>query len=551
MGDNKLIFAGFDPMNRLNRAKSKKKFYADRTYQPVYVDLLPPCNEACPAGENVQLWMTLAQAGRWREAWEVIIKNNPMPAIHGRVCYHPCELSCNRKFIDVSVNIHAVERFLGDMALTEKWSVPATAMLPLNGKKILIIGSGPAGLAAAYHLRLLGYEPTIYEALPKAGGMMRIGIPRYRLPQEILDGEIKRIEDMGIKIICNHKVTDVLAEKEQGGFAAGFMAVGAHQGWRSELKLNNPQCLIEEAIAFLQSVEFGEVPKLGERLIVYGGGNTAIDVARTARRLGVREIFVVYHRDRQRMVAFDFEVEEALEEGIKFVFLRSLQAINGKMAQFDIVELDAAGKKKITGQIEELPVDTLIFALGQTPATDFLRTVSGMQINDNATVNIDATMMTGCAGIFAGGDMLPSERSVTIATGHGKKAAHYIDAYLRSARYEQPPKHKRVTYDMMNVWFEDESAKTKQKLVAPAERSSSFAEVVKDLPLSESAYEAQRCLSCGNCFECDGCYAACPERAITKLGRDKRYRIDYDLCTGCGVCYEQCPCAAIEMVLRK
>jgi NADPH-dependent glutamate synthase beta subunit-like oxidoreductase len=515
-----------------------------RAQRPIYEDLLPPCNNACPAGEDVQAWLTHAQAGRFREAWETIVKDNPLPAVHGRVCYHPCESNCNREQLDGAVSIHAVERFLGDRALEEGWIPEISAKS--TGKRILVIGAGPSGLSCAHHLCLMGHEVEIHEAGPMAGGMTHFGIPAYRLPRDVLDGEIRRIEKMGVKIVLNHKVEDVVAEQKAGKFDAVFVAVGAHLSKRTEIPSRDAGKILD-AVSFLRDVETGQAPKLGRRVAIYGGGNTAMDAARVAMRMGV-EPMIIYRRDREHMPAHEFEADEAIEEGVKIHWLRTIKSIDETTFTVEVMEVDDKGRPQPTGKFETLQADDLILALGQDTDTGFLRKVPGVEFKDDGVVIVSPNMMTGHAGLFAGGDMVPSERTVTIAVGHGKKAARNIDAYLRGETYTKPPKGDLASFDKLHLWFYTDTEQRPQGHVDLQRRKSSFEEVVKGLSQKEAVYEAKRCLSCGNCFECDGCYGACPEDAILKLGPGKRYRYDYDLCTGCAVCYEQCPCHAISMI---
>jgi len=515
-----------------------------RMQRPVYVDLLPPCNNACPAGENIQAWLAHAQEGRFEEAWRQIVRDNPMPAVHGRVCYHPCESNCNRDRLDATVSIHAVERFLGDKALAEGWTIPIEAAP--SGKRILIVGGGPSGLSAAHHLALMGHEVEVREAGPVAGGMMHFGIPSYRMPRDVLDAEIKRIEDMRVKITLNHKVADLLQEKEAGGFDAAFVAVGAHISKRTDIPSRDAGKILD-AVNFLKDVEEGTPPKLGRRVAVYGGGNTAMDAARVAMRLG-HEPMIIYRRDREHMPAHEFEADEAMEEGVKIHWLRTIKSIDETTFTVEVMEIDENGRPRPTGEVETLEADDLILALGQDTDTEFLRGVPGLEFKWDGTVVVDEHLMTGYAGVFAGGDMVPSDRSVTIAVGHGKKAARNIDAYLKGEVYQAPAKHDVAGFDKLHVWFYTDAAQRPQGHLDIAQRRSSFSEVVLGLSDKEAVYEAKRCLSCGNCFECDGCYGACPESAVIKLGPGNRYKYNYDLCTGCAVCFEQCPCHAIDMI---
>ncbi len=516
-----------------------------RTRHPLYLDLLPPCNHACPAGEDIQAWLAHARAGRYREAWLTLVQDNPLPAIHGRVCYHPCEASCNRKDIDSAVSIHAVERFLGDEAAREGWRLPVEATP--SGKRVLIVGAGPSGLSAAYHLARLGHTVEIRDAGPLPGGMMHFGIPAYRLPREELMREVQRIEAMGVSIVLNHKVKDLLAEKDAGGFDAAFVAIGAHASRHVDIPARDAAHVLD-AVSLLRGVGAGEHPKLGRRVAIYGGGNTAMDAARTARRLGADEALIIYHRDRAHMAAHAFEAEEALQEGVKIRWLTSIRDIAGPSLTVEVMELGADGTPRGTGEIETLTADTLVLALGQQAESGFLAKIPGIEVAADGTVVVAPNMMTGHPGIFAGGDMVPSERTVTAAVGHGRKAAHAIDRWLRGEDARPAQLRPVVGFEMLHLPIYSDAEQRAQATLPAATRSAGFEEVVAGLGEADARYEAQRCLSCGNCFECDQCYAACPEQAIEKLGPGLRYQLLYDRCTGCGVCYEACPCHAIEMI---
>ena len=516
-----------------------------RTQRPRYVDLLPPCNQACPAGENIQAWLTQAEKGDFFEAWQTLMRDNPMPGIHGRVCYHPCEDSCNRGRLDSTVSIHAVERFLGDLAREAGWQIALDAKA--TGKRILVVGAGPSGLSAAYHLTRMGHTVEIHEAGPVAGGMMHFGIPAYRLPRDVLDAEIKRIEDMGVKIVLNHRVEDLLAEREEGRFDAMFIAVGAHISKRTDIPARDAGKMLD-ALTFLKSVESGEAPRLGRRVAIYGGGNTAMDAARVAKRLGADEALIIYRRDRAHMPAHESEADEALAEGVKINWLRTIRQIDQTTFTVEKMAIDENGRPQPTGELESLEADALILALGQDVDTGFLRKMPGVEFKRDGTVIVDENMMTGHPGLFAGGDMVPSDRTVTVGVGHGKKAARHIDAFLRGESYVKPPKHELASFDKLHVWYFTDAAQRPQPNLDTARRKTTFDEVVGGLSEKEAVYEARRCLSCGNCFECDGCFGACPEDAIIKLGPGKGYRYDFDRCTGCAVCFEQCPCHAIDMI---
>ncbi len=515
-----------------------------RSERPVYVDRLPPCNAQCPAGENIQGWLFQAESGDYEAAWQVLMRDNPMPAVMGRVCYHTCETACNRGSLDAAVSIHSVERFLGDWAI-EKGLVPRIDAPP-SGKRVLVIGAGPSGLSAAYHLTRLGHAVTIREAGPMAGGMMRFGIPKYRLPRAVLDAEIARILALGVTLELNRKVEDVEAAFAEG-FDAIFTAVGAHLAKRTEIPAHAAGKILD-AVSLLRQVELGEAPQLGRRVIVYGGGNTAMDVARTAKRLGAEDAMIVYRRSRKEMPAHAFEAQEAEEEGVLIHWLRTIKEIDETTVTVEKMVVDENHRPQPTGEFETLEADTLVLALGQDVDTGFLTRVAGVEIARDGVVSVDAQMMTGRPGLFAGGDMVPAERTVTVAVGHGKKAARHIDAWLRGGAYAPAAKHPLAAFERLNTWYYDDAPRQVQAELALVRRQTSFDEVVAGLTEENALYEARRCLSCGNCFECDNCFGVCPDNAVIKLGPGNRFRIDYDYCKGCGLCAAECPCGAIEMV---
>ncbi|OIP09500.1 MAG: glutamate synthase [Betaproteobacteria bacterium CG2_30_68_42] len=518
-----------------------------RTSRPEYVDRLPPCNHACPAGENIQGWLYHAESGDYEAAWRELVKNNPLPAIMGRVCYHPCEGACNRGRLDESVAINAVERFLGDEAIRRGWRFAHGA--PTSGRRVLVVGAGPSGLSAAYHLRTLGHAVEIHEAGPLAGGMMRFGIPQYRLPREVLDAEIARILDLGVKLVLNAKVDDLLETMRAGRFDAAFLAVGAHIAKRAYIPAGDSSRILD-AVSVLRSMEGEDQPLLGRRVVVYGGGNTAIDVARTARRLGAEEAILVYRRTRERMPAHDFEVEEALQEGVMMKWLSTIRQADEGRIVVEKMRLDDKGFPQPTGEFETLEADSLVLALGQDVDLSLLQGVPDLEIRDGV-VKVDSHLMTGYPGVFAGGDMVPSERTVTVAIGHGKKAARNIDAWLRGTARQLAPRHELASFDKLNTWYYSDAPKTVRPVLDILRRQSTFDEVVGGLDEGNALFEARRCLSCGNCFECDNCYGVCPDNAVIKLGPGKRFRFNYDYCKGCGICAAECPCGAIRMVAEQ
>jgi 2-oxoacid:acceptor oxidoreductase delta subunit (pyruvate/2-ketoisovalerate family) len=515
-----------------------------RTERPVYVDRMPPCNDACPAGENVQGWLYAAEEGGYETAWRKIMEDNPFPAIMGRVCYHPCETACNRGQLDEAVGIDAVERFLGDEAIRRGWAVAATA--PPSGKRVLVVGAGAAGLAAAYHLRLRGHEVVVRDAARQPGGMMRYGIPAYRLPRDVLDAEIGRITAMGVRLELGNPVQDLAAELAEGRFDAAFLAVGAQLSRRAYLPAGDSARLLD-ALSVLRDVADDRPPQLGRRVIVYGGGNSAMDVARSARRLGATDTLVVYRRTRDQMPAQPFEVAEAEAEGVRMRWLSTIAYADGGTVKVEKMRLDDSGFPQPTGEFETLAADSVVLAIGQDVDRSVVDGLADVRVADGA-VQVGPDLMTGRAGVFAGGDVVASERTVTAAVGHGKKAARQIDAWLRGGTYEAPPRPALASFDGLNTWYYSDASAAVRPVLEVARRTSTFAEVVGGLDESTALYEARRCMSCGNCFECDNCYGMCPDNAVVKLGPGNRFMIDYDYCKGCGICVAECPAGAIEMV---
>lgn len=515
-----------------------------RKQRPVYMDFMPPCNSACPAGENIQAWLAFAQEGNYFEAFQTLVADNPFPAIMGRVCVKPCETGCNRTHIDKTINIHSVERYIGDEAIQQNWQIRFNAKH--TGKRVLIIGGGPSGLSAAYHLTRMGHTVEIFEAGLDLGGLLRTGVPKYRLPKNILNAEIERIIKMGIKVRLDYKVEDVLKEKTEGKFDAVYLGIGA-QLINVDAIQNDNTIWATDAFSFFREISNDSKNYANKKVVVYGGGKLAMYIARIIKRFN-SEAIVLFPGDKKLMPAYDYETEDALAEGVDVQLLKSISKI--EKSTFTIEKMKVEKNKAVgTGEFETIKADALIVAMGQESETDFLKTVEGVSLKEDGTVVINAERMTGYSGIFAGGDMLPGEnRSATIAIGHGKKAAKYIDAYLRSETFVKPEKHQTASYKKLHIWFKTEAPQKEQNKLRPEVAVKSFDEVIQGFSEKEARYEAQRCLSCGNCFECDGCFGACPEDAILKLGKGNRYEFIYDKCTGCGVCYEQCPCHAIEMI---
>ena len=515
-----------------------------RTLRPVNVFKLPPCNNQCPAGENIQQWLYYAGEGDYEHAWRVLTEENPLPACMGRVCYHTCEGKCNRGFLDESLGINSVERFLGDYALEHNlgFKMPSRE----TGKKVLIIGSGPAGLSAAYQLRRFGHKVHIVEMGQEPGGMMRYGIPVYRLPRNILDAEIKRITDMGVEIECGRKVENIEAEKRSGNYDAVILCLGASISTNVDIPQGDTTSILN-ALNVLGEIETKGDIQIARRVAVYGGGNTAVDVARSLRRIGAEPI-IVYRRNRDKMPANEEEMDAAIEEGIQVKWLSTIAEARKDSLKIEKMVLDENGKPKPTGEYEELPADAVVLAIGQNVDTSVISKISGLNMEKDSVVIDNETMMTSVDGIFAAGDCASTDRTVTRAIGMGKHAARSVNAYLNGRAYKKAEKHEIAKFEDMHPWYYTDAPKQIREELEAARRSGTFDEVQKGLTEENAVFEARRCLSCGNCMECDNCYGVCPDSAIIKLGAGKGYEFNYDYCKGCGVCAQECPCGHIKMV---
>ena len=517
-----------------------------RVERPVYVDRLPPCNNACPAGENIQDWLYHAESGDYESAWRSLVEDNPLPATMGRVCFHPCESACNRAQVDEAVGINAVERFLGDVAIARGWALPGAG--PDTGQRVLVVGSGPAGLSATYHLRRQGHRVSLVDGAAQLGGMMRYGIPAYRLPRDVLDAEIARILDLGVEVTLDHRVEDVGAERRAGGYDAVFLAVGAQIGRRVSVPAGDSSRIVD-AVNFLHAVADEDPPLLGRRVVVYGGGDTAFDAARTAKRLGASDAVIVYRRNREKMPASTEEFEQALGEGVTMRWLSSVKSFENERLVVEKMALNAEGFPEPTGELEELDADALVLALGQD--TDLSLVAAHPEVHvDHGVVAVSPTMMTGLAGVFAGGDATPADRTATVAVGHGKRGARGIDDYLALRNASPATKHDLATFERLNTWYYADAPRTQRPQLEKIRRQGTFDEVILGLTEENALFEARRCMSCGNCFECDNCFGVCPDNAVVKL-EDGRYEFNYDFCKGCGICVAECPCGAIEMVPER
>ena len=542
-----------------------------RYMRPFYLDKTPPCSHNCPAGEDISLQISLIAQGRFEEALELIRLENPFPGVTGRVCPHPCEAECNRAEYGGRVAIHDLERFVADHVAPKRSSVQASQR---RDAKVAIIGSGPAGLTCAYHLARWGYPVTVFEALPVPGGMMRVGIPDYRLPKDVLEREIAAIEALGVEIKTNMRLGDNLSLDDLGDYKAIFIAVGLSKS----RKLNIPG---EEArgvipgLEFLKRLNLGEEVQVGSRVVVVGGGNTAMDAARSALRLGAK-VTVLYRRSRQEMPAIPEEVEEALEEGVDIQFLatpvevltRDGQVVGLRCIRMRLGEPDESGRRRpipIEGSEFTVQADAVIPAIGQVADLSFLEAGSWKLEVERGRIAINEAGATTRPGIFAGGDVATPFGTVAHAIGSGKRAAMAIDRYLRgeelpsfppfeeSVRFSpRPVESEIVRFEDLNLAYFEWAERRESAVRPPEERVKDFDEVALGLDEEQALAEASRCFNCGTCIMCDNCLNFCPDVAISRKNGSGPvsypfYEINYDYCKGCGICAEECPRDAISL----
>ncbi len=528
--------------------------------RPKYAPKTPPCINTCPCGTDIRGWLTtLAQAkdyGRTNEqayeiAWRMITDRNPFPAVCGRVCPHPCEDACNRSAKEGPVAVNALERFVGDFGLSKGLKLTSLDSQEYE-EKIAVVGAGPAGLSCAYQLARRGYPVTLYEAFAKPGGMLRYGIPAYRLPRSVLDAEIQRILDLGVELRCNQVIgKDVSFDDLRKEYKAVFVGIGAHQGF----KLGAPG---EDApnvftgTGFLNQVNRGEEVDLGDKVIVVGGGDTAVDAARVSKRLGAK-VTILYRRSRQEMPAIKQEIEGALEEGVTIEFLAAPVEIlvNGgkatamKCLRMELGEPDSSGRRRpvpIPGSEFEVETTAVIAAIRQEPALDGLGEIP----QQKGLLKADEWGSTELEGVYAGGDDI-ALGLVTIAIAQGRFAAEAIDARLRGKTLEKTVLPPVIKPERVKLGWYKESPRH-ERLRVPPEQRGVDTEIEAGLLEAEALEEAKRCMSCGMCMDCETCWMYCTNNCFAKLPKGEHYKIKLEVCNGCKKCAEECPCGYIEMV---
>ena len=578
-----------------------------RARLPRHISAPSPCHAACPVDGDIAHWLGRARERDFRGAWEMLTRNNPFPAVSGRVCHHPCETACNRQGFDEAVSICKLERFVGDLGLEQGWSYPAPAAE--RSERVAIVGGGPSGLAAAYHLRRRGYRVTIFEAQPQLGGLMRDGIPAYRLPRDVLDGEIARIVALGVEVRTGEAVdTPEAFARLRATHDAVYVAAGARRPKRLP-QLDYEQPWVVDGAYWLAQANAGEVPALGRRVVVIGGGSAAIDVARSAQRAG-HEVTMLALESRAQMPAQAAEIEETLEEGVRLVDGASL--VRATARDDGSVELECVRVRFIAGdergrfRIEpvegsefRLEADAVVPSIGQDPD---LAPFAGALACDGALIQVDGAQATGLPGVYAGGDVASMARFVTEAFGMGKRAALAIDRALSAsadiatgrqsstgrqkpaacaeagedapvsnglAANDAPPMRANATpvgdrlagerlpglgldsaqlveLESIATFYYPPEARAPERRLAPAERIGDV-EVQLGLEIEQALAEAQRCFSCGTCISCDNCFHYCPDMAILRLP-EGGYAVNGDYCKGCGICVRECPTGSMEMI---
>ena len=528
--------------------------------RPRYVEKTPPCISTCPCGTDIRGWLTtIAQAkdyGRTNEqayeiAWQMIAERNPFPAVCGRVCPHPCEDACNRAAKEGSVAVNALERYVGDFGISKRLKL-ARLDEEKHEEKIAIVGAGPAGLSCAYQLARRGYPVTVFEAFSKPGGMLRYGIPAYRLPREVLDAEIQRILDLGVELKCGQVVgKDVSFDELRKEYKAVFVGIGAHQGFKLGVPGEDAPNVFT-GTGFLNQVNRGDTVELGDKVIVVGGGDTAIDAARVSKRLGAK-VTILYRRSRQEMPAIKQEIEGAIEEGITIEFLAAPveilltdgKATAMKCLRMELGEPDASGRRRpvpIPGSEFNIEVSAVIAAIRQEPGLDGLGDIP----QQKGLLKADEWGATSLEDVYAGGDDV-ALGLVTIAIAQGRFAAEAIDARLRGKTLEKPLLPPAVNPERIKLAWYKESPRHERRRVSPEERGMET-EIEVGLSEDEAVEEAKRCMSCGMCMDCETCWMYCTNNCFAKLPKGEHYKIKLEVCNGCKKCAEECPCGYIEMV---
>ena len=530
--------------------------------RPVQIPKTPPCSNGCPNETNIREFLTTISqsegAGRsykesYEKAWGILTEKNPFPSSCGRVCPHPCESECNRTYKDGAVGINNLERFVGDFALEQGFQLKKISEETFE-EKVAVIGAGPAGLSCAYQLARRGYGVTVFEAFSKPGGMLRYGIPDYRLPPDVLDKEIKRIEDLGVEIKCNQIVgKDILYEDLQKNYNAIFVGIGAHKGKLLGVP-NEDANNVFTGTEFLNKINSGETIEVGDKVLIVGGGDTAIDAARVSRRLGA-DVTIVYRRTRKEMPAIEEEIVGAEEEGVKLEFLAAPvefekdgdKITKMKCQKMELGEPDSSGRRRpvpIQDSFFSLDATTVIAAISQEPDFDGLENLH----EGKDWIKVDENSVTKIPDTYAGGDALDLGLA-TIAIFQGRKAAETIHYKFRNIQPEKEQKPPVITHDKIILNYYESKIRSEPFKLSPEERLENLnSEITSTLTEEQAIEEAKRCMSCASCFDCGTCWSYCQDQAIVKpVVKYQQYKFKLDICNGCKKCAENCPCGYIEM----
>ena len=546
--------------------------------RPKYSEKNPPCRISCPSGNDIRGWLTvIAQREKtgWSlekasdQAWYIEVDTNPFPAVMGRICPHPCETECNRKDKDGAVAINSVERYLGDWGIERKLELPKLDEGGPFDDKVAVIGAGPSGLSCAYQLARRGYRVTVFESFEKPGGMLRYGIPEYRLPRAVLDAEIQKIQDLGVEIRCNTTVGEgVTLEDLRRDYSAVFVGIGAHKGRTMGIPGEDGPG-VYTGTDFLNRVNSGKDLEVGQKVVIVGGGDTAIDAARVSlrlssdtaevsRRMGA-DVTVLYRRTKKEMPAIEREIEEALEEGIQFEFLAAPAKIerdgSGRISslilqRMELGEPDDSGRRRpvpIEGDVKEIDADTVIMAVSQEPDWSTLGAIKA----NGSWLDVDDWGRTPIEKVWSGGDTLRLGLA-TISIGQGRKAAECMHAELRGRQPEKAAALPQIKSDRLKLAWYPEKQRVQRKILPPEERLAQPSEEV-DLGITpeEAVEETGRCFSCGLCFGCENCWMYCQNTCFKKQAEVKPgsyYYADLAICDGCKKCWEECPCGYIDAV---
>ncbi len=572
-----LVFKGASEMPMISVSFGNmewNKTGAWRAQRPFYEDKTPPCSAACPVGNDIVAFIQKITEGDFERAWSLIKEENPFPGICGRVCFHPCESKCNRGAYDEPIAIHALERFVSDFASALSGKI-RTAPGARKGK-IAVVGSGPAGMSCAYHLAKLHYEVTVFESSSSAGGILRMGIPSYRLPRDILDREISGVQALGVEIRTGIPFGENLKLDDLKDYQAAFIATGAHRGRGLNIPGEKGKSVLG-GLDLLRKISLGNRAKLGDRVAIIGGGNTAVDVARSVIRMG-KKATILYRRSKEEMPAFEDEIAEAVEEGVKIRYLvnpiRIQQKDNMKRLEclrMELGEKDENGRRRpvaIPNSKLTVEADTVIIAAGEETEVSFFP--KGIEKRDGVVLT-QRDGSTGIKGIFAGGDLTSNQRTVAHAIGSGKRAALAIDCYLQGKDAEEairqiligegpslsifrhlhpgerPMNPHVVTFEELNTDYFETSKRNEEHREVARKRSKGFGEVTSTFVESMALGEAERCFSCGTCNGCENCYVFCPDASIVRTEEILSHQVDYDFCKGCGICFSECPRGAISL----